>query len=382
MFLRKMLGLVCVLMVCGLLAAGLSPFNPFPRNEVFWLNEGKGLEFGAHGLVISSDLLSPSPTEHDSYCSLQIRLQPKRRYVNNSSTILVFYTPDNPVQFRLMQYGDELLFRRNYHQAKNRFKNLEIEMESAFTNNEPVSFTITSGPEGAVAYRNGVRAGASRRMGLSCNDFAGQLVIGNSPISDNAWQGRLLDLAIYKRELTPQEISRDYAAINAGPPLQGLPDLHDNIVARYDFAEGSGKVIHNREGFAPDLQIPAHFRILHKQFLAPPWKEFRPDNGYVNDVAINIAGFIPFGFLLAAYLSWNRQGTRAATLTILAGAAISVTIEVLQVFIPSRTSGVTDIITNTLGTALGVLLCNWGPVQTLTVRLRRLRPSIENGRIK
>jgi hypothetical protein len=176
-------------------------------------------------------------------------------------------------------------------------------------------------------------------------------------------------LAIYQREVSLAEISSASAATQAEAPLLKLAD-DDRMIARYTFAEGSGKVIHNRAGVAPDLYIPRAFRLLHQPFLTPPWKEFIFDRLYAYDVAINVAGFVPLGFILCAYLSWQRRWSRAAILTILAGAAISFTIEVLQSFLPSRFSGVTDLITNTLGTALGVALFRWGPIQHLVSKLR------------
>jgi VanZ like family len=359
----RFLPITCIAVALILLGVGLWPFNPFPRNQVTWLTTENGVEFGDHGVIFSSGSFIP-PEVNGASCSLEIRLQPRIKLLHNSATLLVFYAPNNPLQFRLMQYRDELLIRKSYRDASNKMKSVEIELEHAFAQDVPVSFLVTSGPHGSVAYRNGIRAGASKRMELTCADFSGQLVLGDSAISDNPFQGRLTALAIYQREVTPAEISSAYAASSAEAPLLKPAD-DDRMIARYTFAEGSGKIIHNRAGAAPDLYIPRAFRLLHQPFLTAPWKEFAFDRPYAIDVAINVAGFVPFGFILYAYLSWQRRWNRAAILTILAGAAISLNIEVLQSFLPSRFSGVTDLITNTLGTALGVALFRWGPVHTL-----------------
>ncbi|QEO13661.1 VanZ family protein [Agromyces intestinalis] len=65
----------------------------------------------------------------------------------------------------------------------------------------------------------------------------------------------------------------------------------------------------------------------------------------------NIVLFVPFGALLA--LAWPRLG---AWSTIGIGAALSVVIELVQLGIPSRVSAVSDVVANTTGTAIGVLL--------------------------
>jgi len=68
----------------------------------------------------------------------------------------------------------------------------------------------------------------------------------------------------------------------------------------------------------------------------------------------NVVLFVPFGALVPALVPWLRRGGRV----ILAGAAVSVLIELWQLTMPQvRHSDVNDVITNTLGVALG-----WGVV--------------------
>jgi VanZ family protein len=61
--------------------------------------------------------------------------------------------------------------------------------------------------------------------------------------------------------------------------------------------------------------------------------------------------------------------SHSTLITILCGAAISLTIEILQEYIPGRDSGILDIITNTLGAFLGTLLFRWAPMQNLAAKL-------------
>jgi len=365
---RKMIGAICVTILCGLLAAGLWPFNPFPRNDVNWLRDGDGLRFGPHGTIFSTHRFELPRSDQASFCTLEILLEPARGYVKNSVTILAFHNPDNPLQFGVMQDRDELVVIGDYRDQQNHLRTAELRIALTIGQGEQSLLTITSGPKGTAAYRNGAFVDSSSGFGLSCKNFSGQLVIGNSPIAYEPWQGKLHGIAIYNQELSPELILRHYETWTQNPRLGGIQN--NCLLARYSFGERSGRIIHNSIGSEPDLYIPETFEILYKRILAPPWKEFSPDLSYVWDVLINVGGFIPFGFFLYAYLTWDRQWNRAAVVTILLGAMISVAIEILQGFIPSRMSGVTDIMTNTLGTGIGVMFWRWQSVQVLTTRLR------------
>jgi hypothetical protein len=316
---------------------------------------------------MSKDPLQSTRLNRDSPCTLEVRVQPAVT-ANGSGTVVEFYTAKNPSQFRLMQWRDFLLIRKDSPDVKGHLKTTEVDLEHAFVAGEPVSLTITAGPEGSGLYRNGLPAASTTRTGLSCGDLAGELVLGDSAVIDNSWEGNILDLVIFDRELTAKEIASEYARWTANQTIQEPGGGSEHIVAHYAFREGSGRDVYGQPASTPHLYIPEIFKIPHKKMLMWPWEE-SPDKLSGRDLSINIFGFVPFGFVFLAYLTWHWHLKHPAIATALAGATISLTIEILQEYIPGRDSGLLDVITNTFGTFLGVLLFRWAPMQDLTRKL-------------
>jgi hypothetical protein len=205
---------------------------------------------------------------------------------------------------------------------------------------------------------NGALVRISPSFRLSSRDLTGQLIVGNHPLVDNGWQGQLRRLAIYNRELTAAEVLQHYEAWTTNRRAE---IKNENPVALYLFNEGMGNVVHNQMNSETDLHIPERYFVLHAPFLEPPWDEFDPSWSYCKNVLINIGGFVPLGFFFCAYFTSMRGLDRPVLATIVLGGVVSFTIEVLQAFLPTRDSGLTDIITNTLGTGIGAMLysCGW-----------------------
>jgi len=92
--------------------------------------------------------------------------------------------------------------------------------------------------------------------------------------------------------------------------------------------------------------------------LGAPEKDQYFSRGNLMDVAINFLGFVPFGFILTAWLRFSKyiSAPIAFWIAILSGFCISLAIELTQAYLPMRDSSLLDVISNTLGTLAGILL--------------------------
>ena len=219
--------------------------------------------------------------------------------------------------------------------------------------------SISSDRSGTTVYADGTFVKKYPNLRFSSGDLSGRLIVGNSPVTTDDWNGQVRGLAVYDRELTADEVSQHFADWMTNE-TKGLAS--EGAVALYLFNEQGGNMVHNQIDSSTDLLIPERFFVLHEQFLERPWDEFRQDWNYWKDVGINIAGFVPLGFSFFAFFLTVRKIRRPVLVTVALGFTVSLSIEVLQSFLPTRDSGMTDLITNTIGTALGVLAFKYGAV--------------------
>lgn len=276
----------------------------------------------------------------------------------SGTTLLSLYNPAKRSLFRVHQSVEdlELLDGSSEFTVDNAFRPSLREKKMIF-------LAAASGRNGTTVYLNGGFAKHSADFLIPATAFDGRIIVGDAPLQPDSFRGAIAGLALYGAALDAAQVLRHYQTwIKDGRPTV---EPNDSAVAIYLFDEKSGRTIHDSTGRAPDLGIPDQYEVIDKIFLEPFWTEFDFSEGYWRGNLKNVVGFIPVGFFFYAYFMIARPIRRPVLVTVAAGCLISVAIEVLQGFLPMRDSGTTDIITNTLGTWIGVAVYRHRSTQKL-----------------
>jgi VanZ family protein len=218
--------------------------------------------------------------------------------------------------------------------------------------------TVTSDGQNTFVYREGHLVITSAGFGLSISDLSGQLILATSPLRGHRWSGQPRGLAIYGSELSSEQVVRHYE--DWTQRREPVLVEHERALALYLFNEHGGTIIHNAIASGIDLDIPRRYLVVHQLLLEPTWQEFHTQPNYLKNCIINIAGFVPLGFFFSLCFAVVCKMKRASLAAIVLGGAVSLVIELWQAYLPTRYSGMTDIITNTLGACMGVVLYRAG----------------------
>jgi VanZ family protein len=105
-------------------------------------------------------------------------------------------------------------------------------------------------------------------------------------------------------------------------------------------------------------------------FLGASWPRYIT----LEDIVVNVAAYLPLGFLLSiVYSARYRAGLGVLAAAFLA-AALSLTLEAIQMLLPSRTASNVDLLTNGLGALIGAMAAPlFAPSRILGGKLHALR---------
>lgn len=354
---RKYLCIVCLFIIIIIFIVGLWPFSFHPKNEVEWLQDKNGIHFYGRGITYTPESFDLKSLLKNNSVAFEILLEPSGKATSNTGHILSLYDgiETEIIIFRQWKYNLEIFRNKNIASDKNISKN-RIGLRDALMSGTKRLITVSSEKQVTKIYIDGKLAKSYPKFNLILNnEMPVQLILGNSPTGKNPWNGKLFGLAIYNQSLTEDKIFQNYESwLKYNAPLKnGL------IVMLFLFDEYSGTVAHNSAG-NQHLLIPEKFKVLQKSAFALPSKDFRLSISFFTDVLINILGFIPFGFFLSAHLKNKLLSHFSAYfITIIAGGIISLSIELIQVYLPTRSSSLTDLICNVFGTILGIVLSRY-----------------------
>lgn len=353
------LGSLSLFTILGILFAGLWPLDFHPVNEVGWLPSEQGIRFSGRGIAYSPvplNGLSPSKSVPDAF-SIEMWLQPAGQPDRFIAHILSLYDAGGKEYYSLGQWKSDLEITVNRIANPVRTDHRKrINLGKVLPAGSERFVAITSGSRGTAVYIDGEPA----KFYPGINLFEGrgktslQLILGTSPSGEYCWRGKIFGVAIYNRSLEKEEVARHYRLwLEEG----GIRGEGDDASALYLFNEGSKTVIHDRTKKGNDLLMPLTFRVLLMRILVLPW-----DTVSVNrrDIFVNILGFVPFGFIFSRFLSGIRKQAKGSNylIVIFLGGGMSLAIELIQAFLPTRTSDLTDLTCNILGTIMGIGLCH------------------------
>lgn len=363
----RLSGTICLAILLIILAAGLWPFNFFPKNKVEWMPDRDGVHFYGQGMIVGSEDWNQEqkPLFPDRSITLELWLRPLLE-TGNLPHILTLYDGNAPDISLIGQWKTHLIIRSrpdNRFAGKRGKPYQEIGLHNVLLKNRDLFITITSGSDGSVIYINGRLARTYPRHRLLADTTSGnvRMILGNAPTGESYWNGDLMGVAIYNRALSADQVSRSYETWNSPTPHPN--PAGEGCLGMYLFQEKAGTVVHSACGPGFALAMPTTFKPIQRTVLSPPWQDFQWGWSIVSDVAVNIAGFIPLGFFFAAFLqrSTQRREYFVYAATLLMGFGLSLAIELTQVYLPTRYSQLTDLVCNVAGTILGLLLSKISP---------------------
>jgi VanZ family protein len=339
--------------ISGMLYFGLRPKGYRPDNNVQWAEKGPGISFNRFSIAYtgSEDF---SPSQEDGF-SVVFAIQPEISSRPDYRILMVVHDGDDERQLMIGQWRNWIVaMNGDDYDARRRVRRISADFAGA---EDTVWVAFTSGKAGTRAYLNGNVTKTDPLLQLNWPNEGGQarMVVGNSIYGRHPWRGELSGLAVFGHALDSEGVGILFDEWQNS----GMFDFsgYSGLKMLYPLSEGSGEIAYDQSGNGIHLQIPSKMHILKKEVLAPTWHLGENTSDFLLDIFLNYFGFWPLGFFLAAVLKRGRllrkyywQGA------ILLCLGFSLSIEVAQVWLPSRYSHLLDLVLNTMGGATGVLL--------------------------
>jgi hypothetical protein len=340
-----------------MLCAGLWPFTFAPSNNVSFDKKAGGISFLRPAAVYDADTLNAAERTElaESTVTIAIRVSPSSESPWFISQI-VSCTDGNRLCAVVGQWKSHLVLKTFPDRtAVGNGPKREVAVRDILNAGTARTIVIVTGPRGTRIFVDKQESLNDEDFRLFSGGTRGPLrfALGGSLSGKYTWNGTLSCFALFTGDASVRLMSNASAA-----PCPACAGREEGEIIGYSF-EKPDSLARNCSGVRHALVIRSRFPIIGGNVLVPFWDDFTNDASYYSDIAVNLLGFIPFGFFLARFLSQvNGMGRRRVVAAVVAaGFVLSLGIELSQVFLPGRSSQLSDLICNTIGSFAGAHLC-------------------------
>ncbi len=354
------LTILALTIVVIVLFFGLRPKVWPVTNEIHWLPKKNALRFINPGIAYVDDVHSFSSKQHSGEFTIHVSVAAESLRRRGFRPMLMMHDGDDRRQLTIWHWGSSVI-AMNGDDYDNTRRWPRVSAKDALTLGDASFITVTSSSIGTRLFINGIIAKENKNWRLTIPDDGKKLrlVLGNSVYGKHGWEGEMYGLALYGKALSSEKVKSLYE--RSVRESRFLHCAAEDLLLLFTFSEHEGHLIPDQSGRNQPLQLPPRPIQLKKAFLSAPWHNFNPNRSFFVDAILNLIGFIPLG---AVAYCWLRQphslpGKYEAAVIVVFCFSLSLSMEILQGWLPGRSSSLLDLGLNTLGAWLGILLAGW-----------------------
>ena len=334
---------------------GFDPKGYRFSNELRRVDGGAGVEFGSYGIAHTEAFSGPEEAEglNATGFALDFGAAIGGGEDGRFQILLSFHAGDSQSQFILGQWRHYLIVMNgDDYDHERRLPRLTVDLRPYV--DERHRYCLSTGPDGTRLTVDGERVAEKKGLHLLLPAVAAPAVmtLGNSAYLSHPWSGVLYEVAV--RASRPGEPPCPGPADGATSPMHSAKGASAPWLLSYSMGQLRGDRIPDRSGSAMDLVVPRRPVALANHGVLQPLADLEADDSFIRDAVINVFGFMPLGLALALALQgwpWKRRSIFPVAVSL--AALLSGTIEIGQLWLPSRDTSILDFGFNVFGAAVG-----------------------------
>jgi hypothetical protein len=352
-----LLVVVTAFVVAGMVYFGVRLRGYRPSNNAHWSDTGVGLAFERDSQSYTQAFSPVAKGLSGAGLTIELAIRPAFPKQADFRFLVLVHDGDDGRQLVIGQWRSSLVIM-NGDDYSNKLRSPKIYLKLDEQGAKAHLVSIVSNASGTKIFVDGVLKKRNDALVLRYPNkgASARLLVGNSLRGQHAWVGTVMGLAFYNRGLMPGVLLQHYRQWRQTHDFGGFISEGPRLV--YAFDEGQGERAYNKIGDGLDLMIPQWRKVLQRNVLSWPGADRFGSVSLVEDILTNLFGFVPLGILLMAILARFEGGAgwTGQLVVVLIAFSFSLGIEIVQVWIPSRDSSLLDLLLNTFGGIIGVLL--------------------------